>query len=123
MEKRSASVFIAALERYTPAARVGPDRKMERSDFLGEAFRFGILARSAQRQVLPDLPCLYPYVIQAKPLVVSERKFELSSQIRSFLSINAQLTPNRRIKKNLKYFVYSKIMFSFAPVEVNSLNY
>ena len=36
---------IAAFERYTPAARVGPDRKMERSDFLREAFRFGILAR------------------------------------------------------------------------------
>ena len=36
---------IAAFERYTPAARVGPDRNMERSDFLREAFRFGILAR------------------------------------------------------------------------------
>lgn len=36
---------IAAFERYTPAARVGPGRNMERSDFLREAFRFGILAR------------------------------------------------------------------------------
>ena len=43
---------IAALERYTPAARVGPDRNTERSDFLREAFRFGIVARSAQRQSL-----------------------------------------------------------------------
>nr|DAQ67252.1 MAG TPA: hypothetical protein [Microviridae sp.] len=35
---------------------------MERSDFLKEAFRFGILARSAQRQVLSGLPCLYTLV-------------------------------------------------------------
>ena len=67
--------------------------------------------------------CYRKYVIQAKPLVVSERKFELSSQIRPPLSINAQLTLHRRIKKTSKYFVYSKIMFSFAPVETNSLNY
>nr|DAG84170.1 MAG TPA: hypothetical protein [Microviridae sp.] len=31
------------------------------------------------------MPCLYPYVIQAKPLVQCERKTELSSQFLSFL--------------------------------------
>nr|DAX38103.1 MAG TPA: hypothetical protein [Microviridae sp.] len=80
---------------------------MERSDFLIGAFRSGILARGAQRQDSPALPCLYPYVIQAKPLVVSERKFELSSQIRSLLSINAQLTPSCR-KKNSEIFCLFK---------------
>nr|DAH85032.1 MAG TPA: hypothetical protein [Microviridae sp.] len=41
-------------------------------------------------------------------------KFELSSRILPLLSINAQLTPNRRLKKIPKYFVYSKIMLLFA---------
>nr|DAL25036.1 MAG TPA_asm: hypothetical protein [Microviridae sp.] len=44
---------------------------MERSDFLKEAFRFGILARSAQRQILSDLPCLYTYVYIHYPGSVS----------------------------------------------------
>nr|DAJ58495.1 MAG TPA: hypothetical protein [Microviridae sp.] len=45
---------------------------MERSDFLREAFRFGILGRSAQRQILSDLPCLYtPVCIHFWPRSIS----------------------------------------------------
>nr|DAS20034.1 MAG TPA: hypothetical protein [Microviridae sp.] len=48
---------------------------MERSDFLKEAFRFGILAQSAQRQVLSDLPCLYtPVYIHLYSICIVEPK-------------------------------------------------
>nr|DAM83426.1 MAG TPA: hypothetical protein [Microviridae sp.] len=52
-----------------------------------------------------------------------------AKQIRVILSNSPFLVYKRTThtqllkKKSLKYFVYSKIMFSFAPVETNSLNY
>nr|DAH50938.1 MAG TPA: hypothetical protein [Microviridae sp.] len=52
---------------------------MERSDFLIGAFRSGILARSAQRQVLSDLPCLYPFVYILH--FVKSRSYTLSSPV------------------------------------------
>nr|DAW64163.1 MAG TPA: hypothetical protein [Microviridae sp.] len=45
-----------------------------------------------QRQVLSDLPCLYTYVIQAKPLVVSGGNLSYHLKFGLPLSINAQLT-------------------------------
>lgn len=46
---------------------------------------------------------------------MSERKFELSSQIRSLLSINAQLTLNCRMKKNSEIFCLFKNNVFLCP--------
>nr|DAF16841.1 MAG TPA: hypothetical protein [Microviridae sp.] len=66
---------------------------MERSDFLREAFRFGILARSAQRQVLSDLPCLYTlYTLTCQ---LSEAPSCVRKQIRVIFSNSPSLVHKR----------------------------